>query len=432
MIPLVPSPRLRFRLAGAAVLLAMFTGLCAEPLVLAPLKPSGIYERGEKAGWIATLPDGVPAPAGGYRYVVKRNDAEPIATGTIAADAGPTEIAVTLDEPAMLFVEVTSDGGDADRTVAGAAIAPTELRPVLDRPADFDAFWAAAIQQLEAIPAEPVLTVTESGREGVEYATLRMNSVEGSHIYGQLAKPAREGKFPAMLQLQWAGGPYPLQKAWVADRAADGWLALNVSAHDVPIDLPQAFYDALPAMIKSYHTLYHDDRDRNYFRRMYLGAYRAVQYLVNRPDWDGRVLLVTGTSMGGQQSLAVAGLHPRITHLIVHVPAGADANAALHGRSAGYPNWDHTNPRVMETARYFDTVNFAPQIKARSLVSMGFVDRVCPPAGIWTAFNLIPGEKEVVPLVDAAHNHQATAEQQRAYTERAAAWMAALVQEREP
>lgn len=404
----------------------------AAPALLKPLKASGIYELGEKAGWTVTLPAGATLPAGGYSYTIRKNDTEPLASGPVDPSAGPVEIAVTVNEPAMLFAEVTSAAGEPDRAIAGAAVAPTQLQPVAARPADFDAFWTWMIQVLHRIPPEPVLTNGESGREGVEYATLRMNNIDGSHVYGQLAKPAREGKFPAVLILQWAGGPYPLQKPWVTDRAAEGWLALNIEPHDVPGDLPKEFYDALPAMIKSYNTIYNDSRDRNYFLRMYLGAYRAVDYLAGRPDWDGRTLLVTGTSMGGQQSLAVAGLHPQITHVIVHVPAGADANAALHGRSEGYPNWDRTNPKVMETARYFDTVNFAPHIKARSLVSMGFLDRVCPPAGIWTAYNQIPGSKEVVPLVEAAHNHQSTPEQQRAYYDRAKAWMDALVKGQEP
>ena len=91
-----------------------------------------------------------------------------------------------------------------------------------------------------------------------------------------------------------------------------------------------------------------------------------------------------------------------------------------------------SDPKVRETALYFDTVYFANRIRIPSLVSMGFLDTVCPPAGIWTAFNLIAGPKEVVPLVDAAHNHQSTAEQQQAYTDRSKAWMATLLAGAEP
>jgi hypothetical protein len=52
--------------------------------------------------------------------------------------------------------------------------------------------------------------------------------------------------------------------------------------------------------------------------------------------------------------------------VIVNEPAGADSNAHLHGRRAGYPNWPSDDPKVMQTALYFDTVSFASRIKAPS------------------------------------------------------------------
>jgi cephalosporin-C deacetylase-like acetyl esterase len=58
---------------------------------------------------------------------------------------------------------------------------------------------------------------------------------------------------------------------------------------------------------------------------------------------------------------------------------------------------------------------------------MGFIDTVTPPVGIWTAFNQIPGPKEAVPLVDAAHNHQSTPEQQAPYLVRSAEWLKTLL-----
>jgi lysophospholipase L1-like esterase len=72
-------------------------------------------------------------------------------------------------------------------------------------------------------------------------------------------------------------------------------------------------------------------------------------------------------------------------------------------------------------------VNCASRINVPSLVSMGFLDTVTPPAGIFTAFNQIRGYKEAVPLVDAPHNHQATEEQQAPYTNRSREWLRDLV-----
>ena len=416
---------------AAFILLLVAAQLCAaQQPTFAPYKASGIYNLGEKVGWTAVLPQGA-SRSGVYTYTVRKNNLDVIKTGTLDFTSGRATIETVLDEPAMVYVQVATPGGEGQSPGAGlalgAAVAPERLRPSAPRPADFDSFWSSKIRALKAVPENAVLTPSDSGRPGVEYATIRMDNVGGAHVYGQLAKPRRAGKFPALLILQWAGGPYPLQKQWVTDRAAEGWLALNIQPHDVPGDRPQSFYDALPQELKNYHAIGRDDREKSYFLRMYLADYRAAEYLARRPDWDGRTLVVMGTSMGGQQSLAVAGLHPKITHVVVNEPAGCDTNGPLHGRASGYPFWPADDPRVMRTALYFDPVNFAPRIKATSLVAIGFVDTVTPPVGIWIAFNQIRGPKEAVPMVESPHNHQATPEQQRPYTTRSTEWLDTLV-----
>src|SRR3569833_2508409 len=97
-----------------------------------------------------------------------------------------------------------------------------------------------------------------------------------------------------------------------------------------------------------------------------------------------------GTSMGGQQSFVTAGLNPgRITAMIVNVPAGANFSGDLYGARRGYPNWPVDDPILVETARYFDYMNFAPAITAQSLVAFGFIDSTSPPFGVLASFNQI-------------------------------------------
>jgi cephalosporin-C deacetylase len=68
---------------------------------------------------------------------------------------------------------------------------------------------------------------------------------------------------------------------------------------------------AAATTLKDYVSIGNDDRDKSYFLRMYLSCYRAADYLAHRPDWDGRTLVVTGTSQGGMQAIVTAGLHPK-------------------------------------------------------------------------------------------------------------------------
>ncbi len=55
---------------------------------------------------------------------------------------------------------------------------------------------------------------------------------------------------------------------------------------------------------------------------MYLRAC-VLDYLLTRQDWDGKTIVLTGGSMGGQQSLVLAGLRPeKISAVLVCAPQG--------------------------------------------------------------------------------------------------------------
>ncbi|MGD0666348.1 MAG: acetylxylan esterase [Bryobacteraceae bacterium] len=406
----------RLRLsAGLAVVGAFFAAALpaqAQELRFTPFRANGIYELGEKAGWTVTHAQGAAAPASGYSYIIRKNDFDIIAAGALDLSSGSATIETRLGEPAMLYAEVTAHASptapaqgsqaaapDAAKDTAihlGAAVAPWLLQPSVPRPADFDSFWDAKLKALSEIPINPVLTRTETSTPGVELYTVKLDSL-GSHVQGYLAKPAKEGKFPALVIYEWAG-VHALQPATVTDRAAEGWLAFNVDSHDLPPNQGTG-------VSTGYQAIGNTDRETSYFLKMYLRDSRAIDYIATRPDWDGKNIVVMGTSMGGHQSLATAGLNPKVTAVIVNEPAGADSNGDLHGRKAGYPNCDSTNPKVMETALYFDTVNFASRIKAPVLAAMGFIDIVVPSVGVWIAINQIPGPKEAIPMVDSNHNN---------------------------
>lgn len=407
---------IRRRLSAASlVLVATFVVMAhAQPLSFTPFHASGIYELGERAGWTVALTPNGAAPVTQYTYVIRKNNRDVVRTGTLDLSSGSAVIETTVDEPAMLYDDVTPAASpDAAPATAsaihlGAAVVPGKLQPAVPKPADFDSFWDAKLKALAEVPINPVLTPLETSQAGVELQTVKLDSL-GSHVQGYLAKPSREGKFPALVIFQYAG-VYALRTQSVTDRAAEGWLAFDVDSHDLPPDRGIG-------VSTSYQAIGNTDREKSYFLNMYLRDARAIDYIMSRPDWDGKTIVLTGTSMGGQQSLVAAGLRPKVTAVIVNEPSGADSNGDLHGHQAGYPNWPSSDPSVMETALYFDVVNFASRIKAPVLAAMGFIDTTAPPTGIWIALNQIPGPKEAVPMVESDHNNR-TPQKQAAYTSR--------------
>jgi cephalosporin-C deacetylase-like acetyl esterase len=248
------------------------------------------------------------------------------------------------------------------------------------------------------------------GKPNVSYWKLTMDNIRGSHIQGQIARPVQGEKFPASLIVQWAG-VYRLQPNWVTDRAAKGWLALDIEAHDIPIDRPDSFYKELSAgALKNYPSIGNTNRETSYFLRMYLSCYRAAEYLTKRPDWDGKTLVVMGGSQGGLQALMLAGLHPKISAALADVPAGCDMLGPDLGRAPGWPRWYYSlsdgtdSGLVREASRYYDVANFTPHIKCPVLVGLGLIDEVCPPAGVLAAVNQVFAPKEVIMFPKGAHN----------------------------
>ena len=138
-----------------------------------------------------------------------------------------------------------------------------------------------------------------------------------------------------MLIPQWAG-VYPLEKAWVTDRAAEGWLVLNILAHDLPIDEPAKFYEEQSAgPLKDYWAIGNDDRETSYFLRMYLSCYQAAEYLTQRPDWNGKTLVVTGGEPGRAANAGHRG----------------DSSAGDGGAGDGAGRLRHARPRGRPRAR---------------------------------------------------------------------------------
>ena len=358
-------------------------------------QPEMIYVAIEPYAALAASSPAPPATSSANSQTSTPQDA----ATTAAAQAGSStrSQATAAPTPAPSWI-----GGNTGRNnglyAVGAAVAPTQIPLSTPRPADFDQFWDSKLAQQAAIPIHPVLTPVTTDVPGVEASMFSLDAL-GSKAHGYVARPAGEGKFPALIQLQYAG-VYALNLHGDAEHAAQGWLVLNVDSHD---KLPSDPSGNIP---RNYNEVGNTDREKSYFLDMYLRDSRVLDYLATRPDWDGKTVVLTGGSMGGQQSIALAGLRPdKVTAVAVCVPAGADTNGDLHGRKAGYPYWPSDNPDAMKTALYFDTVDFASRIKAPVMAGFGFIDTVSPPAGVWTMLNQISGPKEPVPVIDSEHDN---------------------------
>ena len=294
-------------LAAAPFALAQRGAPIEQQLTFAPYHTGGIYDVGETVGW--TVTPGPVAPKYSYKWTIRRNNATVLKEGKLDLSSGSDKIEITGDQPEMIYVAVEPDaklatdaaapappadtaagaaapsagrgaespyiGGNTGRNnglyAAGAAVAPQKLGLSTPRPADFDAFWDAKLAAQSKVPIHAELTPVETDVPGVELSMFVMDAL-GSKAHGYLAKPAREGKFPALIQLQYAG-VYALNPRGAAQRAAEGWLFLNVDSHD---KLPS---DASGNIPRGYQAVGNTDREKSYFLNMYLRDSRVLDYL---------------------------------------------------------------------------------------------------------------------------------------------------------
>jgi cephalosporin-C deacetylase-like acetyl esterase len=398
----------------AAILLLLCSLVHAGTTIqVRPDRDTGVYDPGQTVTWNVEVSNDKKPCAGKVSYRVRLGGLDEIAKGDAELADGKAAITGTRADPGALLLEVRYKGPqDAKETtgLGGAIFAPDTIAVSMPPPDDFDKFWSDKIAALNAIPMNVQLTPVDIGQKGIEYFKITLDNINGSKIHGQLAKPAGGSNLPALLQVQWAG-VYKLERGWVTDQARNGWLAMNIEAHDLPIDEAPEFYKKqAETALNDYPGIGNDNRETAYFLRMFLSCYRAVEYLTTqRPDWNKKTVLVHGGSQGGYQTLVIAGLHPAVTAFAASVPAGCDHTGKAAKRAPGWPNWASRTwqkkdyNKMLETSRYFDAMNFAARIKCPGIIGVGLIDVTCPPEGVLATCNRIQGPHKVVIMPLAGH-----------------------------
>ncbi|MBM3888927.1 MAG: acetylxylan esterase [Verrucomicrobia bacterium] len=376
-------------------------------------RPGAIYKKGETVTFtIKLLHDKQPVSDADVSWILTKDGVPPTTNGKAKLAGGTATVTGKLDEPGFLQCRVGFAGPDKLSRVAlgGAAIDPLQIKPSLPVPDDFDAFWAGQKKKLAAVPVNPRLTPEKSPVQGVDCFDLQADCV-GAPVSGYFARPAgaKPKSLPAILLVHGAGVRSSSLGA-AAGWAKEGLLALDINAHGIPNGKPEQFYtDLRNGELKEYTRRGRESRDTVYFFGMFLRLVRALDFLTAQPEWDGRTVVVHGSSQGGYQSLVAAGLDPRVTFFAAGVPAGCDHTGYAAGRVNGWPKFiapgEKPAPNVLEAVRYYDAVNFAARTKAAGIVTVGFIDTTCPPTTVYAAYNALRGKKQIFNDVPSGHRN---------------------------
>lgn len=310
---------------------------------------------------------------------------------------GKTTFKASMKKPGFLRCKVTAKvNGKNYVGMATAAVDEDQILPTTIEPADFDSFWNESLSKARQVPLNPTMTLVpeECTETKNVYQISFQNERRGSRIYGILSVPKKKGKYPAILRLPGAG-----IRSYSAMDFGEEVISLAIGIHGIPVKLPQEVYSSLySGAMTTYYLMNRDNRDRYYYKRVFIGCVRAIDFIYSLPEFDGNNIGVTGGSQGGALSIATTALDSRVKFLAVFYPALCDYAGYLHGRAGGWPHFFRKmkpSKEEEEALAYFDIVNFARRVKVPGWYSWGFNDDTCPPTSMFAAYNVIPGKKEL-------------------------------------
>jgi cephalosporin-C deacetylase-like acetyl esterase len=379
---------------------------------IAPDHADWLYRVGEKVRFeVEVTRNDEPLQDVNIRYEISPDMMAPIKKGEQTLKNGKYGIdGGTMKEAGFLRCRVWAEyQGRTYEGMATAGFSPTSIQPTAILPADFTDFWNKAKEELSKIPLNAKMTLLpERSTDRVNVYHVNIQNYGNARLYGMLCVPKGQGKYPAVLKVPGAGArPY----AGDIMNAGRDVITLEIGIHGVPVNMDASVYaDMSRHAISAYWQYNLDDKDRYYYKKVYLGCVRAVDFIFSLPEFDGSNIVVSGGSQGGALAIITAGLDSRIKGLVSFYPALCDLTGYLKGRAGGWPhifndaNRDFNNtPRKLETVGYYDAVNFARQVKVPGFYSWGYNDMTCPPTTTFSAYNAVTAPKTLMVAEETGH-----------------------------
>ena len=407
-----------FRMAILFAIVLLPLMLTAQPqqklikVNVAPQSSNWLYKLGEKVKFDVNITrNNQDLQAAKIYYEFGLEGIKPVKKDSLILKNGETTIdAGTLKLPGFIRIKVwTIVDGVKYESLGAAGFEPEKIQPTTTLPADFQKFWDAAKTVNAAIPLKTKMTLLpERCTENVNvYEVSVQNFKEGVRLYGIACIPSKPGKYPAVLKVPGAGvRPYYGD----VDMAENGIITFEIGIHGISVTQNKEIYDDLKASaLSNYHTFNLDNKDNYYYKRVYLGCVRAIDFIYTLPEFDGSKLAVAGGSQGGALAIITAALDNRVKYLSSFYPALCDLTGYLNGRVGGWPHVfeeaypEHRIREKIETSKYYDVVNFARFVKVPGFYSWGYNDHVCPPTTTYSAYNVITAPKQLEIYQEIGH-----------------------------
>lgn len=292
-----------------------------------------------------------------------------------------------------------------------------QYRGVNPRPADFDAYWAAALAELAGTaPAVELAANHEISSATVECFDLWFTGVGGARVHAKYLRPRRRtGRCPAVVEFHgytWNSGDWTSKLAYVAE----GFCVASLDCRG-QAGLSEDNGTVIGATVRGHLIRGVEDPDprKLYYRQVFLDAVRLAQIVLESEDVDPARVGTLGWSQGGALAVACAALEPRVRRAVSVYPFLCDYRRVwdldlareAYGELRDFFRW--RDPRHLREEEiflrlgYIDIQHLAPRVRADVLMITGLADTICPPSTQFAVFNKITSPKRVELYPDFGH-----------------------------
>jgi cephalosporin-C deacetylase len=283
------------------------------------------------------------------------------------------------------------------------------------RPADFNEYWARALQEMEAIDPQVELKPSAFVSPVAACFDLYYTGVRGARIHAKYLRPKNgSANAPAVLMFHGysgSAGDWQDKLGYVAS-------GFHVAAMDCrgqggeSEDLGGVRGNTLNGHITRGLS---GGPDKLLYRDIFLDTAQLARIVMGLPGVDASRIAAMGGSQGGALTLACASLEPRIARIAPVYPFLCDyqrvwemdlATEAYQDLRDYFRHFDPLHQRkeqIFHDLGYIDVAQLASRIKATVLMSTGLMDTICPPSTQFAAYNHITAPKSMLLYPDFGH-----------------------------
>ncbi len=387
-------------LAGATAVMAQPRATKAQ-LILVPDHTNAIYSTGQQAKVkVTALHCGMALNNATINYEVSEDLMPAHIKKSITLNGNEATINLgTMKKPGFLRVKasITHEGKNYS-SLATVGFDTDKLQPSTPMPKDFEEFWKKNVEAVGKLELKPTITLLpERCTDKVNTYHISYQNIGRTKMYGILTVPKAEGKYPAVLRFPGAGVG---EKGGDIYHAEKGLIILELGIHGIPVNLTGSVYsDLAGGVLSSYPTYNLDNRDNYFYKRVILGCVKGIDFLLSLPECNGKIGTLGG-SQGGALSIMTAALDSRINASVAYFPALSDHFGYINDRAGGWPHMfkgkGNRTEAKMNTAKYYDTANFARLLKNPICYLYGYNDLTCAPTTTCSVYNVITAPKELI------------------------------------